>query len=263
MDSKVAVVTGGSGGIGLATAKRFAANGYTVYEFSRSGAGQDGIKHITVDVTDAAAVKAAMDDLYIAEKRLDLLITNAGFGISGAVEFTDIAEARRQFDVNFFGTAAALAAALPYLRAHRGRAIAVGSVAGAIPIPFQAYYSASNAAVGALVEAARSEVRPYGVTLCCLLPGDVQTGFTDVRQKNHAGDDIYCGRIGRSVAGMERDERSGMTPDYVAKRIFRIAKKRSVRPFYSVGPMYIFLSFAARILPRRLVNWAVGLMYAK
>lgn len=263
MNKKVAVITGGSSGIGLAAARQLAESGYMVYELSRNGKSQHGVTHITADVTDAAMVTAAIEQVYTAQGRLDLLVANAGFGISGAVEFTDMAEARRQFEVNFFGTATALKAALPYLRAHRGRAIAVGSVAGAIPIPFQAYYSASKAAVGALFEAARSEVRPYGVTLCCLLPGDAKTGFTDVREKDHAGDEVYGGRIGRSVAGMERDERGGMTPDYVARRICRIAKKRSVRPFYTVGPLYILLSFAARNLPRRLVNWAVGLLYAK
>lgn len=259
---KVAIITGGSSGIGKAVAEKFAAGGYTVYELSRSGQDRGEIIHITADVTDPGALEAAFAKINAAEERIDLVVNNAGFGISGATEFTDIEEAKRLFDVNFFGAAAALKISMPYLRKSKGRIINISSAAGAIPIPFQSYYSASKAAINALCEAVRCEVRPFGVTLCCALPGDIKTGFTDARRKDHVGDDLYGGRIGRSVAGMERDEQQGMTPDYAAKCIYRIAKKRSVRPFYTIGPLYVLLMAAARILPRRLVNWVVGLLYA-
>ena len=101
--NKVAVVTGGSSGIGKETARLLSQKGYTVFEFSRSGRDEDLVKHITVDVTDEGQVRAAFKQVFSERGRLDLLVNNAGMGISGAIEFTEIQEARHIFDVNFFG----------------------------------------------------------------------------------------------------------------------------------------------------------------
>ena len=103
---------------------------------------------------------------------------------------------------------------LPILRKQGyGRIVNLSSVAGSIPIPFQTYYSASKAAINSYTMATANEVRPFGVQVCCVQPGDIRTGFTAARQKNPMGDDVYGGRIARSVAGMEKDEQNGMTPE--------------------------------------------------
>ncbi|MDD4311990.1 MAG: SDR family NAD(P)-dependent oxidoreductase, partial [Eubacteriales bacterium] len=99
---RVCVLTGGSSGIGKATALLLSNNGYTVYELSRKGADQNGVHHITADVTIADQVKSAVSQVLAAEGQIDLLVNNAGFGISGAVEFTDPGEAFSQLNVNFF-----------------------------------------------------------------------------------------------------------------------------------------------------------------
>ena len=103
MERKVAIVTGGSRGIGLETAKELSKS-CIVYEFSRRGESHDGITHISADVSDEKCVSAAIDAVIKKEGRIDILVCSAGFGISGAVEFTDEADARHQIDVNFFGT---------------------------------------------------------------------------------------------------------------------------------------------------------------
>ena len=146
---KVIVITGGTSGIGLETAKALAAQGHTVYELSRRDAGAEpGIIHLRADVTDEAQCRAAVDEIVRREGRIDVLVNNAGFGISGAIEFTDTAEAQRQFDVNFFGMVRMNRAVLPVMRAQGGgRILSMSSVAAPIAIPFQAYYSASKAAV--------------------------------------------------------------------------------------------------------------------
>ena len=100
---KIAIVTGGSSGIGKQAAEYLRSRGCTVYEFSRRGEDRRGIRHITVDVTDESSVNAAVEQVLAAEGRLDILVNNAGFGISGAAEFTTVAEAPRQLDVNFWG----------------------------------------------------------------------------------------------------------------------------------------------------------------
>lgn len=183
-----------------------------MYGLSRRPCPEAGIESICADVTDEAAVRNAIKTVVSREGRLDVLICNAGFGISGAVEFTAYADAKRQFDVNFFGTSNCIRAALPEMRRQgSGMIIVTSSVAGMLSIPFQAYYSASKAALNSLVLATANEVRPYGVRVAAIMPGDIKTGFTAARTKSNAGSSDYAA-LSKSVATMERDEQNGMSP---------------------------------------------------
>lgn len=98
---KTALVTGGSSGIGRSTAAALKNAGFAVYEFSRRNVPQDGIKHISVDVTDENAVQKAVGEILLEAEKIDVVVNCAGFGISGAVEFTPLDQAKAQFDVNF------------------------------------------------------------------------------------------------------------------------------------------------------------------
>lgn len=118
--SKVAVVTGGTSGIGRATALALKDAGYTVYELSRRAEGVEGLHHISADVTDQQAVNDAAAQIMEAEGHIDVLVNNAGFGISGAIEFTETAEAKALFDVNFFGMVNMNRAVVPLMRQAAG-----------------------------------------------------------------------------------------------------------------------------------------------
>lgn len=264
MSEKVCVITGGTSGIGLATANAMREAGYTVYELSRREKGAEGFFHIPADVTDEAAVQRAVEQVMQREDHIDVLINNAGFGISGAIEFTGTRDARRQMDVNFFGMVNMNRAVLPVMReAGKGRVVNLSSVAGVIAIPFQAYYSASKAAINAYTMALANEIKPFGVSVCAVMPGDIRTGFTSAREKLHAGDDVYGGRIGRSVAGMERDEQRGMAPETAGRYICSLATRKHVKPLYAIGIEYKFFCLLQKLLPVRLLSWLVGMLYAK
>jgi len=262
--NKVVILTGGTSGIGRATVELLRQRGCTVYEFSRRPVPDDPW-HMAVDVTDDAAVKAATDAVYDKEGRVDLLINNAGFGISGAMEFTDPADAHRLMEVNLFGMDNMIRAVLPHMRAARGgRIVNISSVAGVFAIPFQAWYSISKAAVRSLTMALANEVALYGVQVTSVLPGDIRTGFTAARKKSALGDDQYGGRISRSVARMEKDEQTGMSPEAAARTIVRVAtKKGGVKPFYTIGLSYKCLVFLDRLLPCGLTRRLLYLLYAK
>ena len=261
---RVVIITGGSSGIGLETAKYLAAKGCRVYELSRREAKFDFMEHICCDVSDFAQVKAAAEQVASKEGRIDVLINNAGMGISGAFEFTDEAEARRLMDVNLFGMNNTIRAVLPFMRAQKsGRIVNLSSVAGALAIPFQAWYTISKAAVNALTMALANEVRPYGVSVCCVMPGDIKTGFTSARRKSIAGDDVYGGRIQRSVSRMEKDEQNGMHPAVAGRFIGRLALKKSVAPYNTIGIMYKACILLSKILPGRLIRFILEQMYAK
>ena len=261
---RTAIVTGGSSGIGRAAAKSLKKQGLTVYEFSRRDSQVPGIIHISADVSDEAQVTAAVERVIEAEGKIDILVNCAGFGISGAVEFTELEDAKRQLDVNFFGTVNCTKAVLPYMRKKRnGRIVCVSSVAGAIPIPFQTFYSVSKSAINTYAMALANEVRPFGISVCAVQPGDIASGFTDARNKSVQGDREYGGRISRSVRVMEKDERNGMSPDEAGAYIAGLALKKKVKPLYAVGAVYKLFCVIMRLLPCRFSNYLLYQIYGK
>ena len=261
--SKVCIITGGTSGIGLATARAMHDAGYRVYELSRREAGTDCAVHIQADVTKEDTLRAAVDFVLAQENHIDVVINNAGFGISGAIEFTPPQEARRQFDVNFFGMVNMNHAVLPVMRQQGGgRIVNMSSVAAPIAIPFQAYYSASKAAVRTYSLALASEVRPFGIEVCVIMPGDISTGFTAARRKSCDGDDVYNGRIARSVAVMEHDERTGMSAQFAGQFVARRATQKHPKLICTMGRKYALFVFLMRILPTRTATRIVGRIYA-
>ncbi|MCL1809608.1 MAG: SDR family oxidoreductase [Clostridiales bacterium] len=262
--SKVALVTGGSSGIGLCAAQELYASGCRVYEISRRDTKTLGVTHVQADVSDEEQVCRAVRFVYEKEGRLDILVNNAGFGISGIAEFTANADAVSLLDVNLFGTVNATKAVVPLMRdAGAGRIVNVSSFAALTPIPFQSWYSVSKAAVNAYTMAIACELSPFGISVCAVMPGDTKTAFTSARKKNSAGDNIYSGRESRSVSKMEQDETNGMSPECAARFISRIAIKKRVKPYYVIGVKYKFLALLVRLLPANAVKRIVGLMYAK
>lgn len=263
---KIAIVTGGSSGIGFEIAKSLIKRDYFVYTVSRrafSEFEQTSSVHFSADISDEAAFKYAVDVIWQKEKRLDVLVCAAGFGISGAVEFTGIEDARKQFDVNFFGTFFALKNVSRYMRLQGfGRIFVVSSIAGEIAIPFQGFYSASKAAVGKLFEAFRAEIEPFGISCALILPGDTATPFTEMRRKSAAGDDIYGGRIEKSISKMEADEVHGMNAAKLGEFIAVLACKKKIRFLYPYNKMYGFLLLLYRILPRQFALYLIKKLYA-
>ena len=261
---KVAIVTGGSSGIGRCTAQALRDAGCKVWELSRRDFSEPGISHISADVTDEAQVYAAIKKILAEDDRIDILVNNAGFGISGAAEFTENADAKKLLDVNLFGMVNMAKAVIPAMRAQgAGRIVNLSSVAAVTPIPFQAWYTVTKAAVNGYTMALANEVKPFGITVCAVMPGDIRTGFTAAREKSAAGDDIYGGRIARSVGQMERDEQNGMEPAVAGRFIARTALKKRVKPLTAIGGVYKLFSVLAKILPARLVNFILYRMYAK
>ena len=260
---KTVVISGASSGIGRALSEIFVKDGYKVYNLSRRPSDVDGVISIKTDVTDEQSVKDAFAQIERESESVDIVVANAGFGISGAIEFTDTEEAKRQLDVNFFGVLNVVKAAMPALRKSRGRIMATSSVAAVYAIPFQSFYSASKASVTMMMSALANEVRSFGVSACSVMLGDTKTGFTDAREKLHKGDDVYGGAISRSVVVMEHDERHGTPAEKVAAKIAKIAKRKKVKNKYVIGFTYKILASLDKLLPAGVVNRLVGMIYIK
>ncbi len=264
MNKQVAVITGGNSGIGRCTALALRDKGCVVYDFSRRNIFAEGINHIGVDVTDEENVISAVNSVIGKEGRIDILVNCAGFGISGAVEFTALEDAKAQFNVNFFGMVNVNKAVIPHMRENNGgRIVNISSVAAVAHIPFQTFYSASKAAIESYTCALANELKTFDISVVAIQPGDICTEFTQARKKTFEGDDIYNGRISKSVAGMERDEQKGMSADTAGKYIAGISLKKNVKPIYAIGASYKFVCILCKFFPCRFRNWVIGQLYAK
>ena len=161
--SRIVVITGASSGIGNSTAEYFLSKGDVVYGLSRRILGKS-FAELRCDITNEEEVLDCVKQIINKEGRIDVLINNAGMGISGPVETTKLQDAKKIFDVNFFGCINVINAVLPYMRKEkRGTIINISSVASPISIPFQSFYSASKAAVDSLTFALRAEVADFNI----------------------------------------------------------------------------------------------------
>ena len=256
------VISGGSSGSGKATASFFAERGWRVFELSRHGQSGGEIIHIFCDVCDEESTRAAIAEVMKQTDHIDVVISNAGYGISGALEFSDMQDVAHQMDVNFLGAVRFTQAVLPQLRKQRyGRIIYTSSVAAILAVPYQSFYSASKAAINAMALALANEVKEFGIRVSVMMPGDVSTGFTDARKKSTAGEDVYHSAR-KAITTMEKDERSGMQPTQMAKLFYHIATCRSPRPQYIGGFPYRVLCFLERLLPKRFSNWIEYKVYS-
>jgi short-subunit dehydrogenase len=174
-------------------------------------------------------VRACISKVIEVTGRIDAVINNAGIGIAGAIEDTTAREAQAQFDTNFFGLHRVCRAVLPHLRAQRaGTIINMSSLAGRIPLPFQGFYSASKFAIEAYTEALRMEVRPFGVSVSMIEPGDFATSFTANRRMTNETIPAspYYESAKRAIATMARDEQANRDLSPVIAAVETILQSR-------------------------------------
>jgi short-subunit dehydrogenase len=274
--ASVAVVTGASSGIGQAIAMELAKKGLHVYGLARrlpdyfdnpaagQTIGRGFLRPVRADVTDDPAFRHAIARIIALEGRLDCLVQAAGFGIAGSVEDTSAEEAYQQINTNFFGATNGLPPVLKQMRQQkRGLIVQIGSVAGALTIPFQAYYSASKAALTALTLALGDEVRPWGIHCMLVQPGDMRTGFTGARRYTVAatGSD-YEARCCQSINKMAADEMSGKPASDIAPKIVRKMMRRRPPLVFTPGFFYKAIVMLSQLLPLRFVRWGVSRLYA-
>lgn len=258
----VIIVTGASSGIGLSIAQTLCRKGHKVYGISRSKVHEKNVRSIQADVTNFHELQAAYQEIFDIEGEINVLINNAGMGISGAIEDTSSEDAGYLLNVNLMGVFHSTKAVLPFMRqSGGGKIFNMSSVASRLSIPFQSFYSSSKAAINAFTESLAIEVAPFKIQACAIMPGDIKTGFTKNRKKNESDSDCYRKRVERSVAVMENDERNGMDPETAGRLLARLVGKRRIPLYVTIGFKYKLFVVLHKFLPARFSNWAVGLIY--
>jgi short-subunit dehydrogenase len=256
--SKIIVISGASSGIGKVTAEYYQKKGEKVIGISRSyPKGDYAYDYVLGDLGDSTSIDKAIKEITEKVTHVDVLINCAGIGISGAVEHTTIDEVNKIFQVNVIGQYYITKMMLPLLRkSNKPKIINIGSVAGELTIPFQTFYSMTKAAIHKFSEGLKMELKPFGIDVCSVLPGDTKTGFTDNRyQPKVFEDDLYKDRIKKSIQKMEHDERNGMSPMSVVKVIDRLIRRKKMPVMITVGFVYKLLVTLAKFLPKRLAVW--------
>jgi NAD(P)-dependent dehydrogenase (short-subunit alcohol dehydrogenase family) len=257
-DQKTAFVTGASSGIGKAAALALTREGYRVIGTSRkAGTGdvRDGIRMIACDVTDEASVVQAVALAQSELGRIDVLVNNAGYAVSGAAEESSTQQVQALFDTNFLGVVRVTNAVLPLMRAQgSGRILNIGSVMGLIPGPFGAYYSASKHAIEGYSESLDHEVRPFGIRVAVIEPWATKTSIEANSPQGDRPVAAYGQTLARYRAAFDAAMASGDTAEDVAATILAAAQDRNPRLRYPSGKAARQTSFARRFLPRSLFD---------
>ncbi len=256
---RVAVVVGGSSGIGRETALRLTARGYRVFNISRTPFQGDRVQTIEADASEEGALKRAIEDVGAETDGIDILVYSAGFSMAAPLEYAKSGDYRYLFEVNYFGAVEALKAAAPFLKKRGGRAVLVGSLGGDLPIPFDGFYSSSKAALVMLARESDLELKKQGVRVCALLPGGTATDFTYARRVYGAEDArSYISSVKKASAALANMEQGGMNPSLVADAIVKLAHKKNPAPVTVAGGKNAFTRYMYKLLPERVTDWLVS-----
>jgi short-subunit dehydrogenase len=255
--SKVVLITGASSGIGNAIANFLTEKGYKVYGTSRNPKTQPSslFKMIALDVLDVASINTAIDFIIEKEGKLDVLVNNAGMGITGPVEDTPTEEMRKVFDTNLFGAIDVMKVVLPQMRIQKsGTIINITSIAGYMGLPFRGLYSATKGALELVTESVRMEVKNFGINVVNVAPGDFATNIAAGRYHTPVFEkSAYKEKYQENLDLMDAHVDGGMDPVEMAKVIFKIINTKNPKVHYKVGGfMEKFSIVLKRVLPDKM-----------
>ena len=258
-DSRVALVTGASSGIGRAAAEALAAAGWRVFGASRREPARPGqFTFLPVDVREDSSVQECVRRVLQDAGRVDALVNCAGVVVAGSAEEMLPEETRDQIQTNLLGTMRMCRAVLPAMRRQSsGLLINVGSIAGLIGVPFQSAYSASKAGIEGYSESLQVEVRRFGIRVVVVDPGDIDTEITQHRSTTRglSAESAYRRDFERAMSSQAASEKHGWSVDRMARVIVRIASSRRPRFRYTPGPLVERLGpVLRRLIPNRLFH---------
>ncbi|RXG28379.1 SDR family oxidoreductase [Leeuwenhoekiella marinoflava] len=257
MSSQVVLITGASSGIGKSIAEFLVTKGFKVYGTSRKPKqhSENGVQFLALDVTQEKTVSTAVDQILKVEGRLDILINNAGKGITGPLEEIPEDELKSIFETNYFGPLRVIKAVLPTMRKQAsGLIINVTSIAGYMGLPYRSAYSATKGALGLTTEALRMELKEFNIKLTNVAPGDFATNIASGRY--HAPlleGSPYAENYGKSLSLMDEHVDHGEDPQKMGEAVYAIISTKEPKVHYKVGAFMQKISvFLKGVLPGKM-----------
>jgi short-subunit dehydrogenase len=260
IDVSVAIVTGASSGIGLATAITLQRAGYRVFGTSRKATGENvhGITMLPCDVTEDVSVQKMVDEVLAHAGRIDLLVNNAGISLVAAAEESSITQAQSLFNVNVFGVMRVTNAVLPTMRQQgMGRIINISSILGLLPAPFHSLYSSTKHAVEGYSESLDHELRTFGIRSILVEPAFTQTSIDQNPMKADQPISVYDEMRANMEALLQKGINAGDTPEIVANVVLQAATKDAPKLRYTAGKSARFLRFIRRFFPESFVDKSI------
>ena len=263
--TKVALVTGASSGIGKATARHLLEDGLVVYAAARrlqkmSDLEERGAIACKMDITQEEDIQRIIGQIEDHHGGVDVLVNNAGYATYGAVEDTEIDDARRQFEVNLFGLARLTQLVIPYMRQQgNGKIINISSMGGKIYTPLGAWYHATKHALEGWSDCLRLEVKPFGIDVIIIEPGIIETEFGDVMSgpmMERSGQTAYAD-LAKSVSETTRQsyqQGGGSPPEIIAKTISKAVAAKNPNTRYARGSMARLMIFLRKMLSDRIFD---------
>ncbi len=268
MNKKVAVITGGSSGIGKKTAFMLNKKGFTVYACARrldkmKALEAMGVNILYIDVTNDDSVKNCVNTILKKEKHIDILINNAGYGSYGAIEDVPIEEAKHQLDVNVLGIARMIKAVLPTMRKQKsGKIINISSMAGKVTTPFGGWYHGTKFAVEGLSDCLRMETAPFGIDTIIIEPGAIKTDWGIIAADNlrkTSSNGAYSEKancVANNFTALYTSDKISKD-DLIAKTILKAISAKKPKTRYLVGYGAKLSVFCRRILNDRMYDKAI------
>lgn len=255
--SKVVLITGGSSGIGKSIGEYLSARDFKVYGTSRAPERNINSQFplVALDVTKKETIISAVSEVIAREGRIDILINNAGIGITGPIEETPDEEIRKAFDTNYFGPLNLIKKVLPHMRSQGGGLIInITSIAGYMGLPYRGIYSATKGALELTTEAFRMELKDHNIKMTNIAPGDFATNIAAGRYHAPVLDTSpYKKAYSSTLKIMNQHVDSGKDPELMAKAVYKIIKTEDPKGHYKVGePLQKFSIALKRILPDKV-----------
>ncbi|WP_037373804.1 SDR family oxidoreductase [Salinimicrobium xinjiangense] len=254
--SKVVLITGASSGIGKAIAEFLQSKNFIVFGTSRNPSNQESsFPLVALDVTKPETIKSAVEEVIASAGKIDVLVNNAGIGITGPIEETPDEEIKKAFNTNYFGPINVIKAVLPEMRRNKeGLIINVTSIAGYMGLPYRGIYSASKGALELTTEAFRMELKDFNIKMTNIAPGDFATNIAAGRYHAPVTEGSpYEKPYGNTLKIMNQHVDEGKDPLLMARAVLKIIREKEPRAHYKVGePLQKFSIALKRILPDKV-----------
>ena len=256
--NRIVVITGATSGIGLLSADLFRKDGDTVITLANVG-GEDIENFMYCDVSDEENIKKCFEEIKEKYGRVDVLVNNAGYGLNGVLELIPTEKIEKQFAVNVYGVINCTRYALP-LMSKGAKIINMSSCMALFPMPYRSMYAASKSAVLTMSFSQRMELKPLGIDVIALCPGNIRTNFTKNKAVVLETNERYGDAPLKAQARLDSPEadKKRMDPIHVAKVVFKVSKKKRTKPFYIISGKMKLLYFVCRLTPKSLLISATG-----